>query len=221
MNTNPNAKVVLCYGDSNTRGTQPDGVGRYPANVRWTGQLQKLLGDAYYVIEEGLGGRSTDLEHPNPNKPNRNGLTYFRPCLESHLPIDIVIIMLGTNDLKTKYNRSAQGVADALGKYVNTIKEIVIEKGVQQPRIILVSPAPMDSAARGFIEELKSGESMYDNVSVEKSKQLAESIRELAKKTGCEFLDAALVAKAGDDGAHLTAESHATLAEAIAKLILG
>src|SRR5437870_2517157 len=117
MNTSASANTVLCYGDSNTHGSKPDKSGRYAINERWTGILQQLLGNDYYVIEEGLGGRTTDLEHFSPNKPNRNGLEYFKPCIDSHMPLDVVIIMLGTNDLKTIYNRTAQDVANALKQY--------------------------------------------------------------------------------------------------------
>lgn len=219
MNINPNAKVVLCYGDSNTYGTKPDDFSRYPIDVRWTGRLQDLLGNDYYIIEEGLGGRSTDLEHPNPDKPNRNGLTYFRPCLGSHSPLDIVIIMLGTNDLKIRYDRNGQDIADALGKYIELIKKLSSNKDAKQPKVVLVSPAYMDGEAPGFIEELKTGESMYDNTSVEKSKHLAEPIKDLADKTGCEFLDAGLMLKPGVDGAHLDEESHGILAKALFELI--
>lgn len=100
MNTTPHATTILCYGASNTYGQKPDRSGRYAANERWTGILQNALGSTFYIIEEGLNGRTTDLEHPNPTKPNRNGLTYFKACLESHMPLSAIIVMLGTNDRK-------------------------------------------------------------------------------------------------------------------------
>ena len=95
MNTNPQAKVILCFGDSNTWGQNEDkGFGeRYPVNVRWTGRLQQLLGTDYYVIEEGLGGRTVDLDDPRPEKPGRNGFDYFLPCFISHSRVDLAVIM--------------------------------------------------------------------------------------------------------------------------------
>jgi len=94
MNTSPNAKVVLCYGDSNVYGQMPGSLERYPSDVRWTGLLQNLLKSEYCIVEEGLGGRTTDLDNPNPDVPSRNGLDYYKPCLDGHLPVDIVVIML-------------------------------------------------------------------------------------------------------------------------------
>jgi lysophospholipase L1-like esterase len=119
MNTNPASMSVLCFGDSNTWGQKPDKSGRYGVDVRWTGRLQKQLGEQYSVIEEGLGSRTTDLEYGK--KPGRNGKTYLQPCLESHNPLDLVVLMLGTNDLKIEFHRSAQDVAEAIGGLVNLV----------------------------------------------------------------------------------------------------
>lgn len=140
MNTNPSAIKVLCYGDSNTNGAKPDHTGRFEANERWTGLLQSHLGNNYYIIEEGLGGRTTDLDDHDPNKPNRNGLVYFKACVDSHMPLDNIIIMLGTNDLKTMYNRSNEAIAKALKQYPEYVARFCATKGLKQPKIILVSP---------------------------------------------------------------------------------
>src|SRR6478672_7408743 len=112
MTTNPDAKRILCFGDSNTWGRIPHVPGRYPVNVRWTGRLQKLLGDNFEIIEEGLGSRTTDLNYAK--KPGRNGRAYLTPCLDSHNPLDVVVIMLGTNDAKIEFNRNAQDIALAV-----------------------------------------------------------------------------------------------------------
>jgi len=106
-----------------------------------------------------------------------------------------------------------------LGEYVVVTREIAVAKNAKQPRIILVSPSYIDDTASGFIEAQKAGENMFNILSADKSRNLAEPIKALANKTGCDFLDAGLIAKAGDDGVHLTAESHGVLAEALAKLI--
>lgn len=92
MNTNPNAIRILCYGDSNTRGSRPDSGERYRADVRWTGVLQNMLGVDFEVIEEGLGGRTTDVD--DQKREGKNGKTYLVPALWSHNPLDFVILAL-------------------------------------------------------------------------------------------------------------------------------
>lgn len=218
MNTSPSAITIICYGDSNTHGMKPDRNGRYSADERWAGVMQKQLGDNYYVIEEGLGGRTTDLPHHNPAKANRNGLDYFKPCIDSHMPLDIVIIMLGTNDLKTIYNRSAEDVAQALKQYPKYIKNYCANGNTKMPRIILVSPAYMDETASEFYSSMPT-QGIYDEVSAQKSHDLAAAIEVVAKEAGCEFLDAGPITKTGQDGCHLDLESHMKLGQELANLI--
>ncbi len=102
-------RVVLCYGDSNTYGSIPGGGDRFPRDMRWPGVLAAQLGDDWHVIEEGLGGRTTVFD--DPILPDRNGRTYLRPCLLSHQPLDLVVIFLGTNDLKARFAASAADIA--------------------------------------------------------------------------------------------------------------
>ncbi|TAL14120.1 hypothetical protein EPN95_03895 [Patescibacteria group bacterium] len=218
MNTNPKAQTILCYGASNTYGQKPDRSGRFVANERWTGILQTHLGDNYYVIEEGLGGRTTDLDHPNPNKPNRNGFTYFKACLESHLPLDFIIIMLGTNDFKTVYNRSAQDIAKALSQYPEYIKTFCKTKSIAEPKIILVSPPYMDNTALHFIDSMPTA-NIYDETSVQKSHDLAQYIEIIAKDIDCLFLDSGPITKTGEDGCHLDQPSQFVLADALYRII--
>ncbi len=212
MNTNPKAKTILCYGDSNTYGQKPDRSGRYAADVRWTGQLQKHLGEDYYVIEEGLGSRTTDLEY-GP-KVGRNGKTYLPPCIESHNPLDIVIMMLGTNDLKIDFNRSVQEVAKALEGLVEIIQARAINASGQSTKIILVSPILVDDTAPLLT---KFYTSYYNHESAVKSQQLTVAIQEVAKKTDCHFVDASKTAGPGEDGLHLNLESHTSFGELLAK----
>lgn len=218
MNTKPSAIKVLCYGDSNTNGVKPDRSGRYAANERWTGLLQKQLGDNYYIIEEGLGGRTTELDHYNADKPSRNGLVYFKACIDSHMPLDIVIIMLGTNDLKSIYSRSAEDIAQALKQYPKYVAKYCSDRKLKLPKIVLVSPAYMDEHAPKFIESMpKPG--IYDQISAQKSHEFAEPIKRVAEELGCTFYDAALLTKTGDDGCHLDLESHQRLADEFAPII--
>lgn len=214
MNTNPKATTVLCYGDSNTYGQKPDKSGRYEANVRWTGVLQELLGKEYYIIEEGLGSRTTDLDYHK--KPGRNGKTYLAPCLHSHNPLDIVVIMLGTNDLKTEYHRSAEATASALRGLVEDIRTYGHMKNGEQPKIMLVSPIEINDQAPRFAEFYTG---YYDARSVAESRKLTDAIAKTASELGITFADAASVAQPGVDGIHLSAESNRPLAELVAQSI--
>jgi lysophospholipase L1-like esterase len=207
VNTNPNAKTILCYGDSNTWGQKPDKSGRYPSDIRWTGLLQKALSDDYYVVEEGLGSRTTDLDYGR--KPGRNGKAYLEPCLDSHLPIDIVILMLGTNDLKIEFYRSTHEIAQAIEGLIVTIKDETTYQRNKPAYIILVSPIYIDDTQPNF-EKLYVPD-YYDHGSVVKSHQLAPELESLAKRADCTFVDAAQVANAGDDGIHFSEEAHRAL----------
>ena len=214
MNTNPNAVKILCYGDSNTWGQQPDKSGRFAAHIRWPGVLQSELGNDYYVIEEGLSSRTTDLEYTK--KPGRNGKTYLQPCLGSHSPLDIVIVMLGTNDLKIEFDRSAKEIANALAGLVDIIRNDAKNSTGTSPQVILISPITVDDTAPRFAE-IYTG--YYDQVSTIKSRELSSAIKEVAERNDCYFIDAASVAHAGEDGLHFAKSSHPELGKAIAQEI--
>ena len=214
MNISPSALKILCYGDSNTHGQKPDKTGRYEANVRWTGVLQELLGDGYYIVEEGLGSRTTDLDYDK--KPGRNGKIYLAPCLHSHNPIDIVVIMLGTNDLKIEYRRSAEKIASALSSLVDDVRTYGETKIGEAPKIILISPIEINDQAPRFTEFYTG---YYDTDSMEESRKLSAAIQQVVAEKDVLFLDAATVSKAGEDGIHFDLVSERPLAELIAKTV--
>ncbi len=200
MTTNPDALTVLCYGDSNTWGQKPDKTGRYPVNIRWTGRLQRALGDKLYVIEEGLSSRTTDLEYTK--KPGRNGKTYLLPCLQSNNPIDIMLLMLGTNDLKIEFNRTPDEIAVAIKGLVSDIDEYSATKDGQHPEILLISPIYINDKARDFDEFY--GGVYYNAESAAKSHKLGDPIQRVAQATKCAFFDASTVSEAGTDGIHFS-----------------
>ena len=107
---------ILCFGDSNTYGYRPDGSGRFDADTRWTGLLQKKLGTNDRIIEEGLCGRTTVFS--DELREGRRGLDTIGILLESHAPVDLLILMLGTNDCKTRYNASAGTIAKGLEQVI-------------------------------------------------------------------------------------------------------
>lgn len=198
-------RTILCYGDSNTWGFDPATRGRFDRETRWTGVLQRLLGDGFDVIEEGLNGRTTIWD--DPLSPGRNGMAYLRPCLESHAPIDLVTIMLGTNDLKRRFGLSPSDIAEGAGLLAQTVREVLSGREGGAPRVILIAPPPTAKLTKlaGVFE-----------CAGEKSRELASHYRRNAEWNDCAFIDAAKVAQTSDkDGIHLEAHQHANLARAV------
>ena len=205
-------KRVLCYGDSNTWGCMPGPGDRYPEDVRWTGILQKMLGDDYVIIEEGHNGRTTVWD--DPIEQRLSGLTYFRPCVESQSPLDLIIIALGVNDLKPRFGVSAGSIAGSLERYFAELKTIPLHGS--SPKVLIVSPAYVHPDY--WKNRLIYG--IYGDRAYERSMELADEYKIIADKYGAGFLDAAKYAQADPlDGIHLDAPSHRRLAEAFAKII--
>ena len=218
MITDPDAARILCFGDSNTHGTpadDPDYV-RVHADRRWTGVLQRLLGDGFDVIEEGLNGRTTDVDYED--RPGCNRRSYFLPCLLSHHPLDVVMVMLGSNDLKSFFGRTPTAIAEALHGYVDDIAANVTDRRGRAPVTVLVSPIRINDTAPRFLEV--TGENFDLTNLAARSRELALAIRRVAQERGVLYADAAQVAHAGDDGHHLSLDSHARLAELFASTVL-
>lgn len=198
-------KKILCYGDSNTWGFVPGSfdittgqMQRYPRDIRWTGQLQKLLGNDYLIIEEGLCGRNTNIDNPEElGGAGSNGKTYLQPCLLSHAPIDCVILMHGSNDLKASLNRSAEDVARGLEELIQIIKTSNYEKNRQHALKILLLAPPVLTTNAGMFSEIFRGAD-------EKSKSLPVLYKKLADKYDCDYLDMSLYINMSDaDGLHI------------------
>ncbi|MBN8997541.1 MAG: SGNH/GDSL hydrolase family protein [Rhizobiales bacterium] len=203
-------RTVLCYGDSNTFGhaTVPRPDGRYGPEERWPGVLRAALGAGWYVIEEGLGGRTTVSDDPVEGA-ERNGRTYLYPCLMSHKPLDMVIIMLGTNDLKHRFGKSAWDIAEGMAALATITRSAAAGRNGGAPEVILVSPPPILRKLPGF-EDLFEG-------AYAKSQDMAKRYQAVADRLGIRFFDAGKVAKSGKaDGFHLDPEAHAALGRALA-----
>lgn len=213
MITDPAAKTILCFGDSNTNGIPADDEDyvRLAADVRWTGRLQRLLGDSYDVIEEGLSGRTTDLDYDD--RPGRNGRLYLVPCLLTHQPLEVVVLMLGTNDLKIQFDRTPADIALALSGCIDDIELFATTRAGRVPRIVLVSPIHLDDSQPAFVEMTEGN---FDTIAVDKSRSLSRELHRLAEARRAIFADAATVARAGGDGVHLSLESHESIARLIA-----
>jgi lysophospholipase L1-like esterase len=199
-------KNILCFGDSNTWGYVPGTGNRYPKQIRWTGLLQNLLGDSFFIIEEGLNGRTTVLD--DPTRIAKNGMTYLRPCLDSQAPIDLVVMMLGTNDCKHRFGLSAFDISEGVAMLVSIIMQSGSGINGKVPQILLISP-PLIAAAPSKADLFSGAE--------EKSRQLAFHVQQVATNTASHFLDAAKHCSVSPiDGIHLDEAGHLALAQAIA-----
>lgn len=204
-------KRILCYGDSNTWGYDPAGNKRFDESERWTRLLAKALGDGYSVIEEGLNGRTTVFD--DPLVPYRNGRDMLVPLIWSHKPLDCIVIMLGTNDLKPKFAPSAAAVADGLETLARLALSPAALEGSPAPKILVVSPIEVgEHIERSMFNEMFGGRR-----AIGLSRELPALIASVAKRNGCEFLDAARITAPSDfDSIHLDATGHAKLARAVA-----
>ena len=210
-------KRIICFGDSNTWGYDPVTGDRYDEETRWTMRMQKLLGDEYQIIEEGQNGRTIACEDPW-EWGNKKGMDYVLPMVESHRPFDLLIIMLGSNDLKKKFNLPAGDIAGSLKTMLMHLKSFLKYKCSIDPKIMIVSPVWLGEG----IDCSRFAEFFDGKNAVENSKRLAYWYEEAAKLFECEFFDASTVASAGQtDYLHMEAESHEKLAEALAKRVKG
>jgi lysophospholipase L1-like esterase len=199
-------REILCFGDSNTWGYSPATGQRYPANVRWTGVLQAAVGNDYHVIEEGLNGRTSVWE--DPIEGDKMGKRHLPVLLQSHAPLDLVVIMLGTNDLKKRFSAPASDVAASMGVLVDIIHASACGREGASPAVILVAPPPLG--------RLSAFEGMFEGGS-EKSHHLGKLYREQARLRDCHFLDAGEVIRSSDlDGVHFEENEHLALGRAIA-----
>lgn len=198
---------ILCYGDSNTWGyISGSDHQRYGNDERWTKILESNLGNNFEVIEEGLNSRTLISDDTRPNREGRNGYQYLIPCLDSHDPIDLVVIMLGTNELKTIYNKTAEEIGELFEKY---FIEVILNRKSQisdsYPKILIIAPPVINQ----FGDYIKN-DNNYEGA-VEKSKELNNIYKNIAKKHNCYFLSNEGL-ETGVDGIHLDKNSHKKLA---------
>jgi lysophospholipase L1-like esterase len=204
-------KTILCYGDSNTWGYNGETESRYPLEKRWVTVMARELGDGYHVIAEGLNGRTTIWPDPVEGE-YKSGKTYLIPCLESHHPIDLIVLMLGTNDLKHRFGLSAWDIARSIETLLELIGGTAFGPADMPPEVLVVCPAP--TCVKGTVFE-----EMFDGAD-EKSLKLAQYYREVAEVYGAAFLDAGQVVRSSQvDGIHLDASELPKLGRAIADAV--
>ena len=208
-------KTILCYGDSNTWGYNPDGSGRYPKHMRWTTVLQKELGESLDVISEGLNGRTTVCDDP-VRGDYRNGKKYLLPCLHTHKPIDLVILFLGSNDLKPRYNVTSMEIAQSVEMLVDIVKKSETGPNMTSPEILVIIPPPIL-----IPEEVKQMDYLLPEYekAVDKSRQFPQAFTSVLNGK-CHLFDSSKYIKTSEiDGMHLDPESHAILGRELAKYI--
>ncbi len=195
---------ILCYGDSNTYGYVPGQGTRYDEHTRWTGRLAAKLGEEHTVIEEGLNSRTTVID--DPMSEGKNGLTALTPCMKAHFPVDVMILMLGSNDMKTRLGYGAKDSAKGIGILVDTVEDHCKEHGLSRPKIIVAAPPIIEKQAVG---------DAFDARSMAQSRLFSQTYAQIASEKNCSFFDAgAYVLPSEVDGLHLSPQAHAALAEA-------
>lgn len=206
-------KSILCYGDSNTFGHRPTDGQRYPYGVRWTSLLAENLGKDFQVIEAGLNSRTTVID--DEVEKYRNGLKYIDVVVEMNWPLDLVILMLGTNDMKVRYQAQAVDIAEGARSIVREIRRLHQEiRPDWMPQILLVSPLLVGEKIRDGLSDCSEG--FGDERAYWLSRELAPLYQQVAREEGCHFLDAGSVASAGTaDALHLEEEGHRDLAAAM------
>ena len=209
---NNNMYTILCFGDSNTYGLKSDLITRYARNIRWTGVLQEILGPDFYVIEEGLGGRTTVWD--DPIEEDKNGRTYLIPCLESHKPIDLIVLMLGTNDLKSRFSVTPYDIGLSMENLVHLILHSESGINFQPPQILLVTPVPIHSVGRDDLDQ------MIPDMAA-RSRAIEPYYRLIAEKCHLYYLNPDQDIEINPtDGIHYTEKGHKRMAELVAEKIL-
>ena len=208
-------KHIVCLGDSNTHGycADPkdceDGGDRFSENERWTCLLQKALGDEYLVLEEGLSGRTSVFTDPLHESMDAVSAAYS--ILMTHEPVDLLVIMLGTNDTKERFAANAPAIAVGMERLIKKCKSVECW-GRHAPNILIVCPPPL---GEGFCDVVMG------NGCVEKSRALSSYLRPVAERNSVYYLDAKDCEFNSVDFTHLTRRGHKQLAEMLTAAIPG
>jgi lysophospholipase L1-like esterase len=208
-------RTVLCFGDSNTYGAVPTlartGRHRFAPDRRWPGVMRRQLGPGWEVIEEGHPSRTTLRDDPIEGL-HKNGLRALPVSLESHMPVDLVILMLGTNDLKHRFAATPSDIADSIEVLVKSVQRSEAGPKGAAPAVIVIAPPPMQEV--DWLADMFLG-------GAAKSVRLPGLIREAARRTGAGFVDAAaFVESSSVDGIHLDSDAHRVLGLKLASAVL-
>ena len=210
-----NMQQILIYGDSLTWGLVPGTRDRLPFHLRWPGVLEHGLTSAGHdarVIEDCLNGRRTVWD--DPFNPGRNGLVGLAQRIESHSPLALVILMLGTNDFQSMHPHNAWHSAQGIATLVTAIRQAPIEPGMPVPPVLIVVPPPFDEPKGPLAPKFEGGPG--------KSVGLVGEYARVASDLDCHIFDAGTVTPSSTvDGIHLDADQHETLGVTLVDVVQG
>ncbi len=210
-------KTILCFGDSNTWGFIPESITeshprRHPRDVRWTGVLARELGSGVHIIEEGQNGRTT--VHDDPFATSRNAKPVLPAILESHKPLDLVILMLGTNDLKAVFGVSPGEVAMGVRVLAQMVQSSDAGLAGRPPRLLLLCPPIIKD--NSHLPDVAAKFPLAPKL----SRDLPRCYEALATSLGCAYFNTqAIVEPSAVDGIHLDAAAHEKLGQAVVKAV--
>ena len=204
---------VLCYGDSNTWGCVPiesmDSIERFEQHQRWPGVVESYLGENFCIIEEGNPGRT--IACSDILEEGKNGIDTIVPILDSHQPLNLAIIMLGTNDIKQRFNLGASDIARSTIRLVTVIQRHSLYVG-SPPKIVIVIPPPITTPAIFLEDEFLNSQ--------DKSINLSTHLIPMLEQLNIDYIDAGtIIGPSPIDGIHLDAKSHKVLGKHIAEFI--
>jgi lysophospholipase L1-like esterase len=210
-------KTILCYGDSLTWGYSAETIGRLAPADRWTTVLADALGPSATIIAEGLNGRTTAFDDPTDGA-DRNGARVLPTILSTHAPLDLIIVMLGSNDMKRFVHGQAFAAREGMERIIDVVRGHAYPLNGKAPDILLVAPPPLCQTAEPRFAAMFEG-------GVEQSQMLASFYADLADDMDCGFFDAGSVAQTTPlDGVHLDAANTRAIGrglEPVVRMMLG
>lgn len=202
-------RTIVCFGDSNTWGYDAETDQRFNDEIRWTGLLQSELCNTYRVIEEGLPGRTSVSD--DPLFEGLAGISYLYPCLMSHAPLDLVVIMLGTNDTKERFALTSYNIAQGIVRLAHKTRGSGAGPAGKSPEVLVIAPPPIGA------EYLNTpiGKPMGSNCS-EKSLELSQHLAALLSGTDIHFIDSREYVSMNEiDYMHLDIQGHRNMADLV------
>ena len=205
-------KTILAYGDSLTWGSVPGDPKQHPREIRWTNVMAKSLGSEYEIITDGLRGRLTAYDE-HLSDSNRNATQTLPTALYSHAPLDLVILMLGTNDMQPHIAGTSIAAMQGMRRLVTIIQNHVAGPDIPNPKVLIVSPPKLCKTQDEFYTGFFDG-------TIEQSYKLADYFSQIAQEKDCSFFDAGSVAQTSPiDGVHLDAQNTINIGKALAPIV--
>lgn len=205
-------KSILAYGDSLTWGSNPATGGRHPKSCRWPEVLAAGLGEDFDVVTDGLRGRTTAYDE-HLSDSDRNGVRTLPTALYAHAPLDLVILILGTNDMKPHIAGTSIAAMQGMRRLVRIAQQHIAGPGLPTPKVLVVSPPVLCETDDRFTADMFAG-------GIDQSKQLAGYYQQIANEQKCVFFDGGSVAKTSPiDGVHLDQANTIKLGEALVPVI--